>query len=262
MLSWQRLKAGIGRSSGLGVCDRGGNEGLRSANLIPWPGPQTTSRIVTSVVPVCSDIQSSPASPDQLTHTHQTWKASADFLCCVDWDRRDQVWGPNLLEIKLSYIFICLLWEESDITYGNLPCKDVEMKAKFWDTCCDDEVLKESIPRVLQMNAVCVRTPPWGQNGNVEDLNLLAVVKFQMHLRAVLDGNIAHAYINASIELQCLRKREHWASFHSHIRSHAECCSSWFLTKLRNADSNSWTHRWARTALSPVICSLRKSSQP
>jgi hypothetical protein len=37
-----------------------------SANLMPWPGPQTTLRISTSVVPVCSDIQSSPVSQDEL----------------------------------------------------------------------------------------------------------------------------------------------------------------------------------------------------
>lgn len=80
---------------------------------------------------------------------------------------------------------------------------------QIFGTCCDDEVFKEGVPRVLQVNAIGVGTPCWGHDGNVEDLNLLAVIKFEVHLRAVLYGDVADNHVDAPIELQRLQRIAH-----------------------------------------------------
>ena len=59
------------------------------------------------------------------------------------------------------------------------------------------------------MNAIRVGAPCWGQDGNVEDLNFLAVIKFQVHLRAVLDGDVSDNHVEAPVEFHRLRRIAH-----------------------------------------------------
>ena len=61
---------------------------------------------------------------------------------------------------------------------------------------------------ILQMDSISVKAVTGGWNSHVVDENGLAVIKFKMALRAVLNSNTGDGNIRASIEPQSLPHKE------------------------------------------------------
>ena len=73
-------------------------------------------------------------------------------------------------------------------------------------TACNGRMVYFNVLRIMEMNSVSVWAVCRGGDCDINYCDRIAVVKFKMKLRAVLNGYPLHGQVIASIESQCLPK--------------------------------------------------------